>query len=399
MEKIPFAAYYLVLLFFISCSTNKRDKAAYATINIDNSRLKPEKDISEHIHSINVLPLIETKGNQLGGIYKVLVTPSNYIIYDRLTTNKLLLFSREGKLIKTIVKVGDGPSDPLNIIDCWLNERKELQVYDYGQMKIFTFDSLFELKSTKKSGSFTHFVGLSSLSGKSNYVGYGNYSDYNPPFKNQLYQIAFLDSGLNVYSVDKIFEKELQGITWPMYKRHFYNYKDTVRFVKAYDNYVYSIIDDQVVKRYRILYKNNNLPDDITGNIKAHLDVFKDRSIHPNVKADYFKMFTRFNGLWLENDKYIFMSSRDTSGKFGDSFYSLINRAKNEELFSTSKMTETVNYKLALPPFEFYDKYTNEFFSVVDGHTLKESLFPESILQTTLMADLNVYYIISVKLK
>ncbi len=399
MEKIPVVACYIIILFLVSCSVNNPDKKEYATINIDNSKVKPEQDISAHINSINVLPLIETTGNHLGGIYKLLITPKNYIVYDRLTTNKLLLFSREGKFIKTIIKVGDGPSDPLNITDCWLNEHKELQIYDYAQMKIFTFDSLFELKGTKASRIFTHFAGLTSVAGSSHYVGYGNYSDFNPPFQTQLYHIAFLDSNLKVIWTDKTFEKELQGITWPMYKRHFYNYEDTVRFVKAYDNYVYNIVKNNVVKRYRILYKNNNLPDDITGIIKTHLDVFKDRSIDPNLKADYFKMFTRFNGFWLENDKYIFMSSRDTIGKFGESFYSLINRANNEELFSTKKMIETVNYKLTLPPFEFYDKDNNEFISVVDGYTLKKSLFPESPLQTIILADLNVYYIIKVKLK
>lgn len=399
MEKIPVVACYIMILFLVSCSVNDPGKKEYATINIDNSQVKPEKDISAHIHSINVLPLIETKDNHVGGIYKLLITPNNYIVYDRLITNKLLLFSRAGKFIKTIIKVGDGPSDPLNIIDCWLNEHKELQVYDYAQMKVFTFDSLFVLKGTKTSRIFTHFAGLISQTGRSHYVGYGNYSDFNPPFQTQLYQIAFLDSNLKVFWTDKAFERELQGITWPMYKRHFYNYKDTVRFVKAYDNYVYSIVRNNVVKRFRILYKDNNLPDDVTGIIKAHLGVFKDRSIGPNIKANYFKMFTRFNGLWLENDKYIFMSSRDTSGKFGESFYSLINRAKGEELFSTKKMVETVNYKLVLPPFEFYDHDNDEFISVVDGHTLKKSLFPESSLQSILLADLNVYYIIKVKLK
>ncbi len=399
MFKLKLICIIGVIIFFASCSSQDPSKKKYSEIAIDNSQIKENENISGMIDSISITPLFEEDGNHIGSIFKILFLKSKYIVYDRISTNKILLFDDKGLFIKTIVKAGDGAQDPLNITDCWLNEENELEVYDFAQMKIFHYDSLFNLKSIVKSNLFNHFVSLRVIPSTKQYVGYANYSDFNKPFNNRLYNIAFLDTNLTIINTDKNFDKTFQGITWPMYSRHFYNFKDTLRFVKSYDNFVYNILNTKITERFKIIYKENSLPDDVMSMVKAHLGIFKDRNIHPNIKANYFKNYVRFNGLWLECDKYIFISSRDTSGKFGTPFYSLIDKINNKELFSSRNMSETIKYKLILPPFEYYNEMSNEFISIVNGFQLKDLILQESQFQQKIVSNLNIFYLLKVKLK
>lgn len=389
----------MTIIFFISCSTNNSGDKDYVEVIINNSKIIETANISDRIGSVKILPLAEEKGNRIGGVYKLFALQDKYIIYDRLSINKILLFDDRGSFIKAIVKAGDSINEPLNITDCWLNENNELEVYDYAQMRIYQFDSSFILRNIVKSNSLDHFAGLRAIPKKHQYIGYANFSDFNKPFNKSSYQIAFMDSDLNIMGTDKNFNNEFRGITWTMYKTHFYKYRDTLRFVKAYDNYIYSVLIKQIKPRYKIHYKENSLPDDVLPIVKEQLEIFKDRDIDPNVKALYFKKFSRFNGLWLENDKYIFISSRDTLGKYGNSFYSLIDKNNNKELFSARNLCDTKSYKLMLPPFEFYDEIHNEFISIVNGFNLKSLLFSESYFKQRVISDPNIFYLVKVKLK
>lgn len=356
MPNLKTICYLVTILFFVSCSARKSRNEYYSAIFIDNSKIKETENITNRVDSISIIPLLEQEGNHLGSIFKLYISKNKYIVFDRINTNKILLFNEKGFFIKTIIKMGDKVQDPLNITDCWLNEKNELEVYDFGQMKIYQFDSLFTLKNIIKSKVFNHFVSLSTIPHSHQYIGYANYADFNQPFNKSLYQIAFLDTNLNVLNTDKNFDKTFQGITWPIYSHHFYNFNDTLRFVKSYDNFVYNVLNTQIKERFKIIYKNNSLPDNLMPVVKEHLQIFKDRKVNPNLKADFFKGFVRFTGLWLENDNYIFASSRDTSGAFGTSFYSLIDKSDNKELFSSRNMCETDKYKLTLPLLSFMIK-------------------------------------------
>ncbi len=391
---------YLAIFFiFISCSPKKSEIKSYVEIIIDNSKIKDSQDISNQIDSISILPLIEQNGNHFSSVFKLYIKNNNYIIFDRVNTNKILLFDCKGTFIKTIVKMGDGINDPLNISDCWFNEKNELEVYDFGQMKIFQFDSSFKLKNILKSSLFNHFVSMNTIPGTNNYVGYANYGDYNKIFNKKLYQVAFLDSNLNVIDADKNFDKKFQDITWPIYKQHFYKYNDTLRFVKSYDNFIYNIGNKVIKERFKISYTKNNLPDDVMPIVEKNINVFRNRYLNPNIKAAYFKNYCRFTGLWLENSKYFYISSKDNVGEFGTSFYSIIDKKVNIEMVSTRSFNAMDKYKLVLPPFEFYDEINDEFISLLNGLNLKELLLKESPFYKNVENNPNVFYLLKVKLK
>jgi hypothetical protein len=393
---------YIYLIFIIAfcyaCgSRNSNDNLSYTELSIDNSNIEKITDISDKVGAITIVPLKETKGNFIGGVFKLYIVNNKYIVYDRLNTNRINLFDSTGAFIKTIIKIGDGPNDPISMVDCWVNDKDELEVYDFAQMKIFRFDTSFTLVKTIKSPELNHFVALKPIPNTDKYIAYANFNDFNPPFRGKLYHIAWLNNELNIENTDRYFDKKFQGIPWLVFNEHFYNYKDTLRFIKSYDNFVYNITNAGVRPRYKIAYKENPLPDDVLPIVNKHLSKFKDMNVTPNEKAAYLKNYVRFNGQWLENDKYIYLTSRDAQGQFGTIFHSLVDKKNNSTLFNSQNICDTKKYKLTIPPFQYCDNKNQEFIAVTNGEKLKSMLYKDSPLQQEIIDDPEIFYIVKVK--
>ncbi|MCC7525691.1 MAG: 6-bladed beta-propeller [Chitinophagaceae bacterium] len=391
----------IVLWSFLGSCNSDEDKQNlnYTEIHIDNSKIEEKIDLSDRIENISIVSLKETKGNFIGGIFKLFASNNKYIVYDRLNTNRINLFDAQGYFLKTVAKVGDSLNDPLNITDCWLNNKGQLEVYDYAQMKIFQYDDSFKLSNIIKSKQFNHFVSMHNIPGTSDYISYTNFNQHNEPYKGELYHIAILDSSLKIIKTDSNFDKSLQGVLWLVLNQYFFLYKDSLRFVQAFDNFIYDATNTGIKRRFKIQYKKNAIPDDITPIIKEHLGEFKNEEINPNVTSAYFKLYSRFAGGWLETDKYVYISSRDNKGEFGNYFFSLIDKRNNTELFSAREFSETEKYKLRLPPFQYIDAENAELIAIVNGMDLKEKLFTDSPFQSEVVADPEIFYLVKVKLK
>ena len=391
----------LVTLFLISCKDSKTtydDK--YSLLKIDNLYVDTASDISSIVDTLSILLIREPAKNYMADIFKMCVSRNgNYLFYD-LLTNKINAFDRNGHFIKTLSKAGDGPNDPLNIGDFWITDNNDIQVYDYAQMKIFNYDSMLNYKNSIKADQFNHFSSIQQIPKSKSYVGYANLNMYNKPYKDHLYQIAFLDDSLKVFHTDDHFDEQFSGVSLLTYARHFTRYKDTLRFYKAYDNHVYNVTNSGISKRYKILYHQQGLPDDVYPIIERHLPEFKDRSKRILKKLpSYFEGYTRFNGCWYENDRLIHLSSFTQRNEGGDVFFTILDKQLSRILFNARKFTENSYYKLRLPPFQYMDTYSNELVGIANGKDLKNMLFQDSEFQSFVINDPNLIYLIKVKLK
>lgn len=399
MKTFACTSFLLIYVIFINACKNEEfsKKETYTPIDIDNSKISPFENISAFIDTISVIPLIEKPGYHFSSVFKVLTSRNKYIIYDRLNSNKILLFNNDGSFNKIICKVGDGINDPLNMTDMWLNDENELEVYDFAQMKVIKFDSLYTFQSSVKASNLYHFSSL--ISSKNGYVGYSNFIDFNKPFNDKFYNIAFLNSALTIIKIDKYYNKKYQGVLWPIYSQHFSRFHDSIRFIKSYDNKVYSITDNVLSERYKIEYKLNNIPDNVMKIVENNLQLFKNRTISPNVKAELFKKYSYLKGPWFETDKYIFIQSVDSVGPFGSFFLSLYDKSLQKEIFSTRKIVDTIKYKMELPKFNHYDRNNNELISVIPGVEFKNLLQKNSIFREKIAKDPYQFYLIKMKLK
>jgi hypothetical protein len=399
MSKIYFFS-VLITSFLICCKDSKTDyDDMYSLIRIDNTNVDSATDISSLVDTLSILLIKEPEKNYMADIFKMCVSRNgNYFFYD-LLTNKVNAFDRNGYFIKTLCKAGDGPNDPLNITDFWITENNDIQVYDFAQMKVFNYDSTLNYKNSIKADQFNHFSAIEKMPNSKYYVAYANYNMYNKPYNDHLYQIALLNDSLNVFRTYDHFDKQFSGVSLLTYAQHFTRYKDTLRFYKAYDNDVYNVNSSGISKRYRILYNKQGLPDNVYPIIERHLPEFKNRSKRILINLpSYFDGFTRFNGHWYENDRFIHLSSFIHKNASGEVFFTILDKQTNQVLFNAKKFIEK-KYKLQLPPFQYMDTYNNELIGIVNGKDLKNMLFQDSEFRSFIMNDPNLIYLIKVKLK
>lgn len=400
MSKIYFFAVFLASLL-ICCNDSKTGyDDPCSLIRIDNTNVDSTSDISSLVDTLSILLIKEPEKNNMADIFKMCVNRNGkYFFYD-LLTNKVNVFDRNGHFITTLCKAGDGPNDPLIITDFWITDNNDIQVYDFAQMKIFTYDSMLNYKNSIKAYQFNHFSAIEKMPNSKYYVGYANFNMRNKPYKDHLYQIALLNDSLEVFRTDDHFDKKFSGVSLLTYARHFTRYKDSLRFYKAYDNHVYSVNNSGISKRYKILYNKQGLPENVYPLIEKHLPEFKNRTKRNLLNLpSYFHGFTRFNGHWYENDKYIYLSSFIHKNTSGNTFFTILDKQTNQVLFNAKQFIEKKHYKLQLPAFQYMDTYNNELIGIANGKDLKNLLFQDSEFQSFIINDPNLIYLIKVKLK
>jgi hypothetical protein len=392
----------LLGIVFISCKSNNDSNLNFreTLIRVDNSAIDSLSDISSIISSVSVLKLNESVGSYIGEAFDIKTTSrKEYLIFDY-KTDKILAFNSEGNFIKVLSKSGDGPNDLLKIGNFWTTDKNEIEVYDFAQMKIFTYDSLLNFKYQKRSKRFFHFNNLNKVPNSTNYIAYADFNMMNEPFDNEYYHEAILDTNLAIKSTFDIYPEKLQGILTVGYKNHFIRFSDSLRFVKSNDNHVYDITDSGVIGRFKIKYSKHTLPDDVTSILNKNLGILKNRSVGVVMKRSLiFKDYTRLFEEWLEDDKYAYFSSIEYKNDMPILFYSIYSKAKNSIICNSKKIAELKNYKLIFPTFQFFDWRNNEFIGIISGLNLKKNLLPNSQLQKDVDGNPESTYLVKIKLK
>ncbi|GAO41954.1 6-bladed beta-propeller [Flavihumibacter petaseus] len=396
MVKSTFA--YFIFALLLSCQDSPVESLTYTKILVDNNVLVDKFDLSEFIQDVRIIPLSEEQGNFMVGVFKLIPFKGNYIAYDR-RGSKLLLFDSAGKFQRVVMKNGDGPNDALNIHDCWVNGDGNLQVYDYAQFKIYTFDSSLAHFSVTKGSEFYHFSSIRDIPGTKSYAGYADFNQFNAPYKGKLFHIGILNEQLDLTGVDNTFERIFEGVPWLTFSNHYFPYNDTLRFFESYNNSVYDISTQGATVRYKVAYERDNLPEDVLPIVREHLEKYKDPHTTPNEKAAFLKKYARLNGRWIENEKYIYFVSRDSKGEFGDTFFTLYNKQQGKVVANTKTFTVSTKFGLTLPTLEAYDKVTDEYIGVVNGIDLKDMVSRSNTLSGYLNQDLDVNYLVKVKFK
>jgi hypothetical protein len=380
-----------------SVSSLEENISGLRKIVIDDGSIDSVKDISSIVKDVTIIPLKETKGNYMGSVFSLFATKDRYIAFDRMQSQKINLFDKQGNFLETVMKVGEGPDEAFQINDCWLNDKGELEVYDFGQKKIYQLDSAFKVRNIIKAKDFYIFNDMVNLPKSNNYVGFAGFNSYNQADKRKLFHIGILDTDLKLTNSAVNFDRDYQGIEFVIFKNHFVTYKDTVRFFKTYDNYIYNIQKSGARKTFKLMYKNAPLSDNFFEEVvKKHLNKFKDQSVSPNEKASYLPKASRFAGVWLENDKYVYMTSRNKDGMY---FNTIFNKKDNVAEFNSQAFVDTKKFKMKFPAFEFYNNYNNSYMAVVNGGDLKKMLYPGCKFGSLISNDLTSLYIVNMELR
>lgn len=211
--------------------------------------------------------------------------------------------------------------------------------------------------------------------------------------------MAFLDNNFNIKSTSFDYEKRFEGIEWLVFKNSFSSFQDSLRFLQAYEPYVYNISPrDEISKRFKIVYKKKSLPDNVFDNIVSdHIAKFKDRNASPFELNQYFSGYAAFEGTWLESIDKIFLLSKNFDGY---PFVTFVDKKKSFETKSAAVLSESLTYKLTLPYFDYYYKEDNSYYSVISGsNLLKYYIKQNSPLFGKIKNDAEILYVIKTQFK
>jgi hypothetical protein len=363
-------------------------------------------DISNVIDYIKVLKLTDHSEKPISRIDQLYASGNTYIVIDAINTKRVNSYSADGKYLKTLMEVGPDKKQALNVTDCYLNEKNEVIIYDYAQMKLTVFNPDLSVKKVIQGKNLFHYNHIASIPGTEDYVGYASYNLDNTELqrdKKNPSSLDVLNSKLDLIKKHLTYPSKFEGIILITASKAFFPYKDSLRFFRAYDPYIYNINKNQIQRKYKILYKKGNFPSDFLESIVAnHLKEFQEigrKSSSLQVIYKYFSGYTCPEN-WLESDSIICLSSinfLDRSTSITNTI--IFNQAKKRTILNAGTFVAKNDFKLSFPQFKAYDKHNNEFIASCTGNQLKKQLHNGSPLINLKDIVDDSFYLIKVKFK
>ncbi|WMI92980.1 6-bladed beta-propeller [Bacteroides fragilis] len=143
MKKFPF--YFLVLYLLASCQGTKQAETQALSV-VDMTKSYPEKEIVlQDIADVEYIPLETTDDFLFNGV--AAIVSDKYIVTIGHQSEDVCLFSREGKALTRIHRVGNGPGEYKDIATIDVNwENGELYLKEMNRQKIhvYSLDGTFK---------------------------------------------------------------------------------------------------------------------------------------------------------------------------------------------------------------------------------------------------------------
>lgn len=205
----------LLISLLLGCSSNKgtTETGSIPVINLsENVSAISSLPLSETASKIDVVPLETLDESVLGGIWQLQVT-ANDIWIRHYKDGRIYRFSRTGKYLNKVGKIGQGNEEYIQCSDFFVDEeQKEVYIVStYNGVYVYNFDGIYKRKPTKQStiGSQSNSM-FSAI--KEQYIIYHQsiflsqnlplLKDINSP-KDSLWSIALVDS---IFQKEKIFK-------------------------------------------------------------------------------------------------------------------------------------------------------------------------------------------------
>lgn len=154
------ASYILVSVFILSgCSTREKQKPlgedadSLAVINLSDDVTKVESLLlSEAMHDVQVVPLEATNESLLAYIANVQVTDNDIWVDPGNNDQRIYRFSRSGKFLNFVGKIGQGPEEYTGFTDFIIDEKaKEIYIVTTSVgVKVYDFDGNYKRRPTNE---------------------------------------------------------------------------------------------------------------------------------------------------------------------------------------------------------------------------------------------------------
>lgn len=135
---------YILSLFLCSCASieNSMTKGEYV-INLDSIQKEKTLEFTSLYNSkkLTILVLDTVQNALLGSIDKIGITNQCILVLDKDTGQKLLAFDKQGKFLRQIGKIGQGPGEYSRISDFTYSQKENsIFILDYYLQKIHVYN-------------------------------------------------------------------------------------------------------------------------------------------------------------------------------------------------------------------------------------------------------------------
>lgn len=222
----------LLLLSNKNCKTISVDATTVRNVN-------PEKVFKD----IGFIRLETNQKCLIGKIDQIEFYNNKIFILDGIS-NSICIFNRDGKFVTRINNRGKGPGE-YSTIDKFRIERDTLYIADNDFLKIIQFSLSGEfIKEKKLRFNFSDFQISNNR--------YLFYNDNLPQRKGFSSKLLCFDNEFNLKS--KFFDYDAHK---DYRRRNFYEYGEKIRFVHGLDEYIYEILENEILPVYKIDFGSN----------------------------------------------------------------------------------------------------------------------------------------------
>ncbi len=361
MKKIILVIIVLLTILNLSASIKNKFpvKNLYDILNLERT-IKPE--ITDNTNSI----LVE--------LWQVEIFNKHYILLDRLTSKKVNVFDKNGKYIKTLNKVGEGPGEFGEPVFFLAENKKRFYLYGVFPEKIIYFNEHFKYAGENKGYKNTKFSPRFACRYKNKEIYLSNIS---------------IPTGKNIFVVDIDNNKIINFRKMSKYERELaieYNdivmVKDKLWVTRKFDPFIdiFDINTGKLVKtigfkdRDYCFYSNQMgkiKKKDTWGNAKMYFKKTKrkatpDSIINIDDKIVLHGIFERFKG-----DKcYRYFDVYSPEGDIIQEQVLLPQNKKKEEYFF--HIPKTNSKKLFLVNINLTEEEEEDFSSIIYQYGIKE---------------------------
>ncbi len=247
----------LALLLLGSCDEKNKRK------QLQSNSFPILKDLSETI-KVNTLfdefeyiSLETTEKSIFGWIDKLIIHNNQFYILDRAKTKKVLVFTLEGKFLRSIGRVGKGPGEYTNLEDFTIAPQSDNVVLLAFPSRVITYDPTGEFISEKRLSSSVSLWNIASY--KSGYVCSTNH--FSPPQSKDAFLIYKFDMAFNLQG--KLLEALPQQVGMPsLIHNPLINCKDEITYFDFFKSSIHLNITNSDFKTIRFDFNEKETPID-----------------------------------------------------------------------------------------------------------------------------------------
>lgn len=247
-------------------------------------------DFGSLVSEVKAIKLETTEKSIVGVINKIIITPSNIIIYDNYQQDGAIIFDKEGHYIKRIAR-GNGPGEINRLWDIDYDyENNEIYVYNHPFFKIFDENGKYKRDVKLPLG----FYNFKVIDNKYLLKGIHNQGNYHAgDFHNYTFFVLNKDMQVEKAALNYIHDVGYGG----QYNMSS-NGKD-VNVTNQLCDTIYTYKDGYLYAKYKLKY-NNHISETVLNDKKRFWEQYEKQDVYC------------FLGEYLETNDYatIFLSSR-----------------------------------------------------------------------------------------